>query len=101
MTPQTSDRSSIKADVARMHTLNRQAYTTRPIRTFKETIDMPTKQHLEAYLDAMHRRNVAGTIAHMADDVVIRSPIVPNPFEGKQQVVELLKVCLTMSTPSI
>ena len=56
---------------------------------------MPTKKHLDAYLDAMHRKDVAGTVDHMADNVVIHSPIAPAPFEGKQQVVEVLRGLLT------
>jgi ketosteroid isomerase-like protein len=56
---------------------------------------MPTQKHLDAYLDAMHRRDVAGTMNHMADNVVIHSPIAPAPFEAKQQAVELLRALLT------
>lgn len=55
---------------------------------------MPTKEHLYAYLDAMHRRDAAGTAAHMADDLIIHSPIAPAPFKGKEQVVELLNSLL-------
>jgi SnoaL-like domain len=52
---------------------------------------MINKEHLDAFLDAMHRRDASATEAHMADDVVIYSPIVPEPFKGKQQVQEVLK----------
>jgi hypothetical protein len=55
---------------------------------------MINKEHLDAFLDAMHRRDASGTEAHMADDVVIYSPIVPEPFKGKQQVQEILKQLL-------
>jgi hypothetical protein len=55
---------------------------------------MINREHLDAYLDAMHRRDVSGTEAHMAEDVVIYSPIVPEPFQGKQQVQEILKQLL-------
>ncbi|MGY2737115.1 ketosteroid isomerase-like protein [Sphingomonas sp. UYP23] len=43
---------------------------------------MISPNHLNAYLEAMGRRDVEGTKAHMADDVVIHSPIVPAPFHG-------------------
>ncbi|MCY0386705.1 nuclear transport factor 2 family protein [Robbsia sp. Bb-Pol-6] len=51
---------------------------------------MISTEHLNAYLDAMGRRDVEGTKAHMADNVVLRSPIVPAPFEGKARVGEVL-----------
>ena len=55
---------------------------------------MISTEHLEAYLEAMGRRDVEGTKAHMADDVVIHSPIVPAPFQGKEQVTGVLDALL-------
>jgi ketosteroid isomerase-like protein len=55
---------------------------------------MISTEHLGAYLEAMGRRDVEGTKAHMADDVVIRSPIVPTPFQGREQVTRVLVVPL-------
>ena len=55
---------------------------------------MINREHLDAFLDAMHKRDVSATEAHLADDVVIYSPIVPEPFEGKQMVQEILKQLL-------
>ncbi|MEI7298562.1 nuclear transport factor 2 family protein [Paraburkholderia tropica] len=51
---------------------------------------MLTTEHLDAYLDAMGRRDVEGTKVHMADNVVLRSPIAPAPFEGRERVAEVL-----------
>jgi len=51
---------------------------------------MLTTEHLDAYLDAMGRRDVEGTKVHMADNVVLRSPIAPAAFEGKERVAEVL-----------
>lgn len=51
---------------------------------------MDTTEHLDAYLKAMGNRDVESTKVHMADDVVLRSPIVPTPFEGKENVVRVL-----------
>ncbi|WP_027794849.1 nuclear transport factor 2 family protein [Paraburkholderia acidipaludis] len=51
---------------------------------------MNTTEHLDAYLEAMARRHVEGTLPHMADDVVLRSPIAPTPFEGKERVAAVL-----------
>ena len=56
---------------------------------------MISTEHLDAYLEAMGKRDVEGTKAHMADDVVIRSPIVPAPFEGKEQVSGVLEALLS------
>jgi limonene-1,2-epoxide hydrolase len=52
---------------------------------------MISRQHLDAFLDAMNRRDPSGTEAHMAEDVIIYSPIVPEPFKGKQQVQKVLE----------
>jgi limonene-1,2-epoxide hydrolase len=56
---------------------------------------MISTEHLGAYLEAMGRRDVEGTKAHMADDVVIRSPIVPTPFQGREQVTRVLDALLS------
>ena len=56
---------------------------------------MISTEHLDAYLEAMGRRDVEGTKAHMADDVVIHSPIVPAPFKGKEQVTGVLEALLS------
>jgi limonene-1,2-epoxide hydrolase len=56
---------------------------------------MISTEHLDAYLEAMGRRDVEGTKAHLADDVVIRSPIVPAPFQGKEQVTGVLEALLS------
>ena len=55
---------------------------------------MISTKHLNAYLEAMGRRDVEGTKAHLADDVVIRSPIAPAPFQGKEQVAGVLEALL-------
>jgi hypothetical protein len=51
---------------------------------------MATAEHLDAYLEAMGKRDAEGTQVHLADNVVLRSPIVPAPFEGKERVAEIL-----------
>jgi limonene-1,2-epoxide hydrolase len=55
---------------------------------------MITTNHLNAYLEAMGRRDVASTKAHMAEDVVIYSPIVPAPFRGRDAVAGVLEALL-------
>ncbi|MFP3802014.1 limonene-1,2-epoxide hydrolase family protein [Paraburkholderia sp. SIMBA_027] len=59
-------------------------------RFFRENIVMLTTEHLDAYLQAMGNRDVEGTKVHMAENVVLRSPIVPAPFVGKGRVSGVL-----------
>jgi hypothetical protein len=56
---------------------------------------MRTTDHLNEYLDAMARRNVEGTLPHMADNVVLRSPIAPTAIEGKERVAHVLTQLLS------
>jgi limonene-1,2-epoxide hydrolase len=56
---------------------------------------MISTEHLDAYLEAMGRRDVEGTKVHMAEDVVIYSPITPAPFQGKEQVTGVLDALLS------
>lgn len=51
---------------------------------------MISTEHLDAYLEAMGKRDVEATKAHMADDIVLRSPIVSAAFAGKERVAEVL-----------
>lgn len=39
----------------------------------------------------MSRRDVDGAVAHLADSVVLHSPIVSSQFEGKEKVGSVLK----------
>ncbi len=41
---------------------------------------MISTYHIDAYLKAMGERDVASAKIHMADDVIIYSPLVPAPF---------------------
>jgi len=45
---------------------------------------------LHTFLDAMHRKDIQALAPYMTDDVLIRSPIVPEPFRGKTQVQAVL-----------
>ncbi len=51
---------------------------------------MISTEHLDAYLEAMGMRDVEATKAHMADNIVLRSPIAPAAFSGKERVAEVL-----------
>jgi hypothetical protein len=57
---------------------------------YQERIFLTSTEHLDAYLEAMGRRDVEGTRVHLADSVVLRSPIAPAPFKGRDSVVKVL-----------
>jgi limonene-1,2-epoxide hydrolase len=64
-------------------------------RFYQENKVMVTTEHLDAYLKAMGNRDVERTKVHMASNVVLRSPIVPAPFEGKESVAAVLTQLLS------
>ena len=53
--------------------------------------------HLTPFLDAMHRGDAAGLSAHMSQDVVLRSPILAAPVQGKAAVNQVLKMLLQVA----
>ena len=49
--------------------------------------------HLHAFTDAMQRKDLEAMLTHMTDDVVLKTPLVAEPFRGKaalRPVVEAL-----------
>ena len=52
--------------------------------------------HIAAFTDAMKRKDLEGMLTHMADDVVLNTPLASEPVKGKaairQVVGTLLKV---------
>ncbi|WP_368620397.1 nuclear transport factor 2 family protein [Paraburkholderia sp. BR13444] len=60
-----------------------------------ETVSGDSGGRSNAYLEAMRRRHVEATMAHMAENVVLRSPIAPTPFEGKERVADVLAKLLS------
>jgi hypothetical protein len=42
--------------------------------------------HLTAFASAMQRKDIDAMLTHMADDVVLRTPLVAEPFIGKAAV---------------
>ena len=53
--------------------------------------------HLQPFLDAMHRGDPAALPAHMSEDVVLRSPILADPIQGRVAVGRLLAVLLQVA----
>jgi ketosteroid isomerase-like protein len=50
--------------------------------------------HLHAFLDAMQRKDLEGMLAHMADDVMLKTPLVAEPFQGKAAIRPVVKALL-------
>ncbi len=46
--------------------------------------------HLENFLKFISTGDVEAAIVHVADNIVLRSPIVPTPFEGRAEVANVL-----------
>jgi hypothetical protein len=46
--------------------------------------------HVEKYFEAMNRVEIEKLAEHLAEDIVLLSPVFPDPFEGKHTVVEIL-----------
>lgn len=47
--------------------------------------------HLKAFTAAMQRKNLDAMFTHMADDVVLRTPLVAEPFQGKAAIRPVLE----------
>lgn len=47
--------------------------------------------HLAAFLGAMARKDIDGMLPHVADDVVLRSPVAAEPFHGKEAMRTVMR----------
>jgi SnoaL-like domain len=56
--------------------------------------------HVDAYLKAMNDKDFAQIAQHLSENVVLLSPVFPEPFEGKDAVVKVLS-CLLETIDSI
>ena len=50
--------------------------------------------HLHAFLDAMRRNDLEAMLPHMADDVILKTPLVAEPFEGKAAIRPVVSALL-------
>jgi SnoaL-like domain len=46
--------------------------------------------HVDAYLKAMNDKDFAQIAQHLSENVVLLSPVFPEPFKGKEAVVKVL-----------
>jgi hypothetical protein len=52
--------------------------------------------HLHAFLDAMGRKDLEAMLAHMADDVILKTPLAAEPFEGKVAIRPVVRALLSV-----
>ena len=57
--------------------------------TYKNAMKANT-HHAETYFKAMSSKDFAQIAPHLSENVVLLSPVSPEPFEGKEAVVKLL-----------
>ena len=50
--------------------------------------------HLHAFLDAMRRKDLEAMLTHMADDVILKTPLVAEPFQGKAAIRPVVEALL-------
>jgi ketosteroid isomerase-like protein len=46
--------------------------------------------HVKQYFEAMNRKQIDKLAEHLSDDILLLSPVLPEPIQGKQAVVQVL-----------
>jgi ketosteroid isomerase-like protein len=49
--------------------------------------------HITAFTDAMKRKDLEGMLTHMADDVVLNTPLASEPVKGKAAIRQVVGAC--------
>jgi hypothetical protein len=52
--------------------------------------------HINAFTNAMKAKDLDAMLAHMADDVVLRTPLVAEPFYGKSAIKPVVQALLSL-----
>ena len=52
--------------------------------------------HIHAFTDAMQRKDLEAMLTHMADDVVLKTPLVAEPFREKAAVRPVVEALLAV-----
>lgn len=50
--------------------------------------------HLNAFVDAMRRKDLGAMLTHMADDVILKTPLHIEPFRGKAAIRPVVEALL-------
>ena len=52
--------------------------------------------HIYAFTEAMQRKDLEGMLAHMADDIVLKTPLAAAPFRGKAAISPVVAALLAV-----
>jgi hypothetical protein len=52
--------------------------------------------HIHAFTTAMQRKDLEGMLTHMADDVVLNTPLAGEPFKGKDAIRQVVSGLLSV-----
>ena len=55
-----------------------------------------TLTHVHAFVAAMQRRDLAGMLANMADEVVLKTPLAAEPLNGKAALTPVVTALLSV-----
>ena len=50
--------------------------------------------HFHAFTDAMQRKDLEAMLTHMADDVLLKTPLIAEPFKGKAAIRPVVEALL-------
>jgi SnoaL-like domain len=50
--------------------------------------------HINAFTAAMQRKDLSAMLTHMADDVILKTPLVAEPFKGKAAIRPIVEALL-------
>jgi SnoaL-like domain len=50
--------------------------------------------HIHAFTAAMQRKNLEAMLAHMADDIILKTPLVAEPYKGKAAIRPVVEALL-------
>ncbi len=50
--------------------------------------------HIHAFTEAMKRKDLEAMLTHMAEDVILKTPLVAEPFKGKAAIRPVVKALL-------
>jgi SnoaL-like domain len=52
--------------------------------------------HLQSFTEAMQRKDLETMLTHMADDIVLKTPFVAEPFKGKAAIKPVVEALLAV-----
>ena len=52
--------------------------------------------HIHAFTEAMQRKDLEAMLTHMADDAILKNPLVAKPFKGKAAIRPVVEALLSV-----